>query len=76
MLGLIIHAHCLKTFLIHKCRQLFFTVENFGGVDLPLKDSDPYEYIHLIFIKRNLGVHYESIYAACRLLTFTIYRPN
>ena len=36
------------------------------GVDLPLKDSDPYEYLHLKFIKEILGVHYKSTNVACR----------
>ena len=36
------------------------------GVDLPLKDSDPYEYLHLQFIKEILSIHYKSTNADCR----------
>ena len=36
------------------------------GVDLSLKDSDPYENLHLKSIKENLDIHYKSTNAACR----------
>ena len=33
---------------------------------MPFKDSDPYEHLHLKFIKEILGVQYKSTNAACR----------
>ena len=36
------------------------------GIDLPVKDSDPYEYLHLKCIKEILGVHWKSTNVACR----------
>ena len=35
------------------------------GVDVHLKDSDPYKYLHLKFIKEILGIHYQSTNVAC-----------
>ena len=62
MLYLIINAHCSKNFSISKYHQLFCTI-----VDLPLKDSDPYDYLQFKFIKGILGINYKSTYAAFRV---------
>ena len=36
------------------------------GINSAFKDSDPYEYLHLKFIKEILGVHCKAINTACR----------
>ena len=36
------------------------------GINTAFKDSDPYEYLHLKFIKEILGVHCKATNTACR----------
>ena len=31
-----------------------------------LNDPEPFEYMHMKFIKESLGVHYKATHAACR----------
>ena len=36
------------------------------GLETSLNDSEPFEYMHMKFIKEILGVHYKATNAACR----------
>ena len=66
-------AQCFMFIMIHVLEKLFDSFispiilycSELWAVDLPLKDSDPYEYLHLK-IKEILGVHYKSTNVACR----------
>jgi hypothetical protein len=46
------------------------------GVDHCFKDSEPFEHLHIKFIKEILGVHYKATNAACLAELNRFYRLN
>ena len=55
-----------KTFRLILVSPIILYCSELRGVDLPLKDFDSYEYLHLKIIKEILGIHYKSTNADCR----------
>ena len=50
----------MVTVVILYCNEIW-------GLETNFKDSEPFEYIHMKFIKEILGVHYNATNAAIRV---------